>query len=246
MKLTSSQKVVLALSAILVATAMIASSLDWSKSNLQPPSPSPLSVLPLSSASSSGTTTEGVHREQAHPESLELEKSSAKAPEAEDTSPPAGTSAPDPRPHAYSISHILTFVKADRWLNPENIAFTRAEEQKIEEFVRADGSACASMAGEFQFKLNELGNQLISQGRYDGRVNERDLTEEELDKLPYLTEDWLNPIFVVWSGGFRTWIQIDLRKEDPRLADLKLSATAEQAAARARLRDFIAELARKR
>lgn len=185
-----------------------------------------------------------IHRGTEAPEIPE--KSAEEELKPTDITTPSDTPPPDPRPRAYSPGHILVTVEADDWLNPEKLKFTDTEKRKIQEFANADSTAAMELEQSFHRKLNDLGNQIIEKGKYDGRVNEKEISDEERNKLPYLTEDWLNPIFVSWSGGFRTWVKIDLRKEDPALADLRIAGWEEQAAARARLRDYIAELARKR
>jgi hypothetical protein len=239
------RRIGIVLAALLTASAFLAIFIDWDgstrRNDIKPP--------PLLSQSSTvedrtSLTSPEILREQKGPEALDPKAATER--ERNEATPPADSSIPDPRPHAYSPAHILITVESDRWLNPEKLKFTEEEKRKIQEFADAAGPAIQNLESSFHQRLNELGTRLIEQGKYDGRVNERELSDEERNKLPHLTEDWLNPVFVSWSGGFRTWVKIDLRKEDPALADLRLDGWAAQAAARARLRDYIAELARKR
>jgi RNA polymerase sigma factor (sigma-70 family) len=145
-------------------------------------------------------------------------------------------------PAGSAVVGVLQNPRGDAFLNPSQRRFTSDELDRIQAFATENAQVAEELDRTFHRKLNELGNQLIEQGKYDGRVDVRELTAEERDKLPFLTEDWLNPLFLSSSGGFRTWVKIDLRKEDPALADLRIAGWEEQAAARRRLREFIQSL----
>ncbi|MBL8896234.1 MAG: RNA polymerase sigma factor [Planctomycetes bacterium] len=130
----------------------------------------------------------------------------------------------------------------DGFLNPSRRRFTSDELERIGAFAMEDAKLALELDREFHRRLNELGEQLLDQGRHDGSVDTRTLSAEEREKLPWLTKDWLNPIFVRWQGPQQTWIQIDLRTEAPDLARLREEGWQEQAAARRRLREFIQSL----
>jgi hypothetical protein len=132
----------------------------------------------------------------------------------------------------------------DPYLNPDKRRFTPEERSAIQKFAIEDGALYVELEQSFHAKLQELGKQFLASGRATGSVDESTLSRAEIEKLPYLTDDWLNPIFVEWKGRQRTWVQIDLKQEAPDLARLREEAWAESAAARARLRDFIQRLPR--
>jgi RNA polymerase sigma-70 factor (ECF subfamily) len=151
----------------------------------------------------------------------------------------------DPTPRGYAASHVrrmLETPRGDGFLNPSQRRFTPEELDRIEAFALQNAKVSEELDATFHRRLNELGNQILDQGRHDGSVDTSTLSAEEREKLPWNTEDWLNPIFVRWQGPQQTWIQIDLRSEAPDLARLREEGWQEAAAARRRLREFIQSL----
>ncbi|MBK9386128.1 MAG: RNA polymerase sigma factor [Planctomycetes bacterium] len=96
----------------------------------------------------------------------------------------------DQRPRGYAASHVVSVLqnpRGDGFLNPSQRRFTPEELDRIQAFALEDARVSEELDGTFHRRLNELGNQLLDQGRHDGSVDTSTLSAEEREKLPWNT-----------------------------------------------------------
>ncbi|MBL8898224.1 MAG: hypothetical protein JNM84_11380 [Planctomycetes bacterium] len=166
---------------------------------------------------------------------------------AEESSPPPppevsipADSIPDPDPRfGYSLNPVHMWVPTDSWLNPTKRKFTPAEMQEIQEFVYRDGALAMELDRQFYEKINATGVRLIDEGRFDGRVNWNELSEEQKKSIPMMTSDWMKPVIFKTTGQVHSWIVLQLERDFLDLAELRRAGWNEVGEARARLREKI-------
>jgi hypothetical protein len=146
---------------------------------------------------------------------------------------------PDPHPTAYTADKLDALLDLDRWLNPLGPSLSFVQKQQVHQFVAVDGLLALQLDELFYKHLHQLGQDALRSGRISGSVDTAKLSKEEKNALPYATKDWMRPVYFEDKGTVHTWVQLDLRSDEPSLAQLRADAWREMSLARLRLRQFI-------
>lgn len=145
----------------------------------------------------------------------------------------------DPAPTVHiDPAHIETYLQ-DSWINPTQRVFTPDELQELRAWAAQNSAVADQIGRDFLAKTDALGKDYLRAERHTGSVDTTNMSKAERDALPYMTKDWLRPVFFEFRGKRYRWVQLDLAKDAPEVAELWHQKQAEIAFARARLREHV-------
>jgi hypothetical protein len=148
-------------------------------------------------------------------------------------------SIPDPTPTVHIDSaHLETYLQ-DSWINPTQRVFTSEELQALRAWAAQNSAVADQIGRDFLAKTDALGKDYLRAERHTGSVDTTNMSKEERDALPYMTKDWLRPVFFEFRGKRYRWVQLDLATDAPEVAELWHQKQAEIALARSRLREHV-------